>query len=260
MRDARDGQGGELCNGSKVGLRSSRAPVTRSSPDAKYMSDRCIDAKAMLPRDATLDNSVLLVIDVINSCAHQKYEDPERDIRYNKVRQMIPSLSSFITAFKQLGGRIILTTTVPWQEVYLADNINELYRNDPEARYWSEEAGGDAEQFYEIPTDGAIVFVKNSYDAFTNTALVETLQEMGIRYIIITGIFGDGCVLATICGGFSRGYRFIIVEDLIETTDDEDRQALQRHLKQRMWPLMYGATVKSYHILSAFSRRTIDVF
>jgi len=209
----------------------------------------------MIPSNATLDNTVLLVIDAINSCAHKKYEDPARGIHYNKIRQMIPSLSSFITLFTQLGGRTILITTVPWQEQYLPDNINELYRNNQEARYWSRDTNGDAEQFYRIPTGGMRVFAKNSYDAFTNGDFVNTLQEMRVRYIIVTGVFGDGCVLATICGGFSKGYHFIIARDLIDTTDDEERQAFQRYLKHRTWPLMYGTTTESHHILSAFSQR-----
>ena len=38
----------------------------------------------MIPHGATLDKSVLLVIDAINSCAHRAYEDPERGIYYSK--------------------------------------------------------------------------------------------------------------------------------------------------------------------------------
>jgi len=207
----------------------------------------------MIPSKANLSNSALLVIDVINSCAHKDYEDQERDIRYNKIRQMIPSLSSFITSYKQLGGTIMLVTTVPWQEQYLPDNINELYRNDKKARYWSRDTGGHGEQFYQIPTEGAMIFTKNSYDAFTCNDLVRTLEKMQIRHIIVTGIFGDGCVLATICGGFSKGYHFIIAKNLIETTDGKDRQAMQKHLKETMWPLMYGTTVESHVIVAAFS-------
>lgn len=207
----------------------------------------------MIPSSVTLDNSVLLVIDVINSYAHEEYEDRERDIHYSKIRQMLPSLSSFITSYKQLRGTIILMTTVPWQEQYLPDNINELYRNDERARYWSRDTSGHGERFYEILTDGAMIFAKNSYDAFTCEDFVSTLEKMQIRYIIVTGVFGDGCVFATICGGFSRGYHFIIAKDLIETTDDEDRQMMQRYLKESMWPMMYGTTIESHHILSAFS-------
>jgi nicotinamidase-related amidase len=202
----------------------------------------------------TLENSVLLVIDVINSCAHPDYEDAERNIHFNKIRQMVPALSAFITSYRRLGGRVILTTTVPWREPFLAENINDLYRESEEARYWSQDESGRAELFYEIPTDAATVFAKNSYDAFTNEELVATLERINARYIIVAGVFGDGCVMASICGGFSKGYRFVIAEDLIETTDDEDRQALQRFLKLRTWPLMYGVTAESRQILEALSQ------
>ncbi|HEY5478246.1 MAG TPA: cysteine hydrolase [Gaiellaceae bacterium] len=212
----------------------------------------------MTPHDLTVENSALLVIDVINSCAHPDYEDAERNIHFQKIRQMIPTLSAFIVSYQRLGGRVILTTTVPWREPFLAENINELYRESEDARYWSEDGSGRAELFYEIPTDGATVFSKNSYDAFTNEELVDALERMGARYIIVAGVFGDGCVMASICGAFSEGYRLVIAEDLIETTDDEDRQALQGYLKQRTWPLMYGATVESHRILEALSHAVSD--
>ena len=208
----------------------------------------------MIPTSATLKNSALLVVDVINSCAAEEYEDQARDIHYGRIRRMVPLLSSFIAAYRRLGGTVMLVTSVPWQERYLPDNINELYRNDETARYWSEDTSGRGEQFYHIPTEGALIFTKPSYDAFTCQALVDTLSQRGIRYLIVAGLFGDGCVLATICSGFSRGYHFIIAKDLIETTDDEDRQAIQKHLRERVWPLMYGPTLESRAILAAFSK------
>ena len=208
----------------------------------------------MIPSRATLKNSALLVVDVINSCAAADYEDQERDIHYGRIRRMVPSLASFITAYRQLGGTVMLVTSVPWQERYLPDNINELYRNDAMARYWSQDTSGRGEEFYHIPTEGALIFTKPSYDAFTCPDLVDTLNERGIRTLIVAGLFGDGCVLATICGGFSRGYHFIMAKDLIETTDDEDRQAMQKRLKERLWPLMYGPTLESSAILAAFSK------
>jgi nicotinamidase-related amidase len=208
----------------------------------------------MIIPNLTPENSALLVIDVINSCAHPEFEDPARDIHYEKIRSMIPAVSNFITSYQQLGGRVILTTTVPWQAAYLPENINELYRNDEQARYWSGDVSGRAEAFYGIPTVGARVITKNSYDAFANEDLLDALNEMRVRYVIVAGIFGDGCVMASICGGFSRGYHLIIAKDLIETTDDAGRQMLQQQLKNFTWPMMYGPTLESQQILSAFSR------
>jgi nicotinamidase-related amidase len=201
----------------------------------------------------TPQDSVLLVIDVINSCAAREYEDPSRHIHFSRIRQMVPNLSNFMLSWQALGGQVILTTTVPWQEASLPENINALYRNNPQARYWSKDTSGQAERFYQIPTQAAMVFAKDTYDAFTNAALLRALEEMQSRYIVVAGVFGDGCVMASICGGFSKGYNLVIARDLIETTDDPDRQALQQHLKQTTWPLMYGTTIDSGQILAALS-------
>jgi nicotinamidase-related amidase len=214
----------------------------------------------MVVPNLTPENSVLLVIDVINSCAHPEFEDPARDIHYSKIRQMIPVLSDFITAYKQLGGRVILTTAVPWQEAHLPENINELYRNNPQARYWSQDASGRAEHFNQIPSDDAIIITKNSYDAFSNNELILALDDMQVKYILVTGIFGDGCVMASICGGFSKGYQLVIAKDLIETTDDKERQMLQQYLKQRTWPLMYGTTIECKQILAVLSQRSSETY
>ena len=145
-----------------------------------------------------------------------------------------------------------MTTTVPWQEAYLPENINELYRNNTEACYWSQDTSGNAERFYQIPANGPLVFTKNSYDAFGNEDMIHALEVMHVRYVIVAGVFGDGCVMASICGGFSKGYHLVIAKDLIETTDDEARQMLQQQLKQRTWPLMYGTTIESQQILAVF--------
>lgn len=105
-------------------------------------------------------------------------------------------------------------------------------------------------QFYLVPpTDVDIVVTKNSYSAFVGTDLDKKLKEKGIKYLIITGIFSDGCVLATIVDGFAKGYNFIILQDLIETTDSKTRQTLQEHLKKFTFPLMYGQTISSTEFL-----------
>jgi len=38
-------------------------------------------------------------------------------------------------------------------------------------------------------------------------------------------------------------------------TDDEDRQTLQKYSKAYTWPVMYGATLDSAAVLSAFASK-----
>ncbi len=189
-----------------------------------------------------IKDTALIVIDVINSCAHEKYEIKKWNITFKKIRKMVPSLVKFIDFYKSKDGKVIYINTTPWTKKHLTKNIIELYKN-PNARYYSKDVSGFPEEFYLINPKNGHVVTKNSYDAFTNPKLKNLLKNK--KYVIITGIFGDGCVHATIQGGFSAGYNFIILKDLIETTDVKRRQQLQNHLKTYTWPLMFGKTIDS---------------
>lgn len=195
-------------------------------------------------------NTALLVIDPINSCAHQRCETPEWDIHFSKIRKMLPKLNDFMERYrKEIGGLVAITTITPWRKEYLPDNLNELY-TDPEATYYSEDTTGFDEQFYSVkPATDDLVIAKNTYDAFTNEGLLKELNKRGIRYIVVAGIFSDGCVLASVVSGFARGFNFIILKDLIETTDSKVRQEIQRLLIEFTFPKMYGKTIESAELL-----------
>ncbi|PIR62141.1 MAG: hypothetical protein COY81_02530 [Candidatus Pacebacteria bacterium CG_4_10_14_0_8_um_filter_43_12] len=200
------------------------------------------------------DNTALIVIDPINSCAHEKCETPDWNIHFSKIRKMLPKLNNFLKQYrKQVGGLVVVTTITPWTKEYLADNLNELYK-DPGAEYYSEDTTGFDEQFYTVEVQKSdLVIAKNTYDVFTNKKLLEELQGRGVKYIVIAGIFSDGCVLASVIGGFSHGYNFVILKDLIETTDQDERQQLQKLLIDVTFPKMYGRTVDSDSFLAEMS-------
>ncbi len=188
-----------------------------------------------------MKDTALLVIDVINSCSHPKCEPS--GLSFKKIRKMIPKLSEFIDKYRKYQGKIVFINCTPWNKTHLADNIIELYK-DPKCRYFSKDKSGFSEEFYQLkPSKNDLIITKNSYDAFTNNKLDRILKSK--KYLIITGIFGDGCVHATIQGGFSKGYNFIILKDLIETTDVEIRQKLQNLMKSYTWPVMFGPTIDS---------------
>ena len=90
-----------------------------------------------------------------------------------------------------------------------------------------------------------MIVTKNNYDAFSNPELDRYLKSKGINNLVITGVFTDGCVLATVCGAFRLGYNITIITDLVETTDNKTRQALSENLIEFTFPIMYGKTVDS---------------
>ena len=196
------------------------------------------------------ENTALLVIDPVNSCAHENCETPELNIHFSKIREMLPKLDVFVKKYRtEIGGLVVLTTITPWRKEYLPNNLNELY-TDPEAEYYSEDTTGFDEKFHTVePIESDFVISKNTYCTFTNEDLLKKLKEENIRYIVVTGIFSDGCVLSSVVSGFAKGFNFVILKDLIETTDDETRQKLQELLIEFTFPKMYGKTITSEELL-----------
>ncbi len=182
-----------------------------------------------------IKETALLVIDITN-----EYCRP-----YKKIRKMVPKLKNFITQYRNAGGQVIFVNCTPWRKEFLAKNIVKLYQ-DPKCNYYSSDKTGFSEKFFEVePHKNDFIITKNTYDSFTNPKLNQFLKKQKIKYVAVAGVFGDGCVEATIQGGFSTGYNFIILKDLIETTDDKTRQKLQKLLKEYTWPTMFGMTINS---------------
>lgn len=202
------------------------------------------------------DNTALLVIDPVNSCAHEKCETPEWNIHFSKIRKMLPKLNGFISKYReQIGGLIVIATITPWTKKYLPENLKELY-TDPKAEYYSEDESGFDERFFAVkPTKTDLVITKNTYDVFTNKELVKELKEKGIRYIAMTGVFTDGCVLSSVINGFSKGYNFVILKDMVETIDGKERQQLQKLLLNFTFPMLYGKTITSKEFIEAFKNQ-----
>ena len=196
-----------------------------------------------------IKETALLVVDITNYSCHPKCEVKKWDTSFNKIRKMVPALKKFIAHYRNAGGQVIFVNCTPWKRGFLAKNIVELYK-DPKCKYYSSDKSGFSEKFFELkPEKNDLVVTKNTYDAFTNPRLDRFLKKHKIKYVIVAGVFGDGCIYSTIQGGFSAGYNFIILKDLIETTDIEIRQKLQKLLKEYTWPIMFGKTINSKDFL-----------
>ncbi|MFH0846051.1 MAG: isochorismatase family cysteine hydrolase [Patescibacteria group bacterium] len=200
-------------------------------------------------------NTALIVIDIVNSCSHEKCETPEWDITFSKIREMIPRLNNFIGNFRtKVGGEVIFVNITPWNEENLRENIKELY-TDPWARYYSDDTTGFDEEFNGIkPEKDDLIITKNTYDAFSETELEKKLKEKGIQYLVVAGIFTEGCVLSTITVGFSKGFNFVMLRDLIETVDSEERQRISTDIKNRIFPSLYGKSITSEEFLESWKK------
>ena len=82
------------------------------------------------------NNIPLVVIDVVKGCCDILYERPEWGLYFSKVRKMLPCLNEFTKNYRNNGGQIIWIKPTPWTEEHLPDNINKLYRENHNARFY----------------------------------------------------------------------------------------------------------------------------
>ena len=190
----------------------------------------------------------LVVIDPVKGCSDSRFEIPEWELYFTKVRKVLPKINSFAKQHRERGGQVIWVKPVPWVEKHLPDNINKLYNENPNARFYVRDYVDEYNDFpgaIEVEA-GDIILEKNSYSAFVNPKLSKLLDYS----YLIAGVYADGCVNATIIDGWSRGFFTYIISDLVESMDSEIKQVQKKQLLTQMWPLMYGHVIKSSDIYS----------
>jgi nicotinamidase-related amidase len=78
------------------------------------------------------------------------------------------------------------------------------------------------------PAPGEIVVTKTTDSALTGTNLRLMLANMGIRNVIVTGIYTDQCVSSTVRSLADESFNVIVVEDCCAAgTDDLHRNELE---------------------------------
>jgi nicotinamidase-related amidase len=72
------------------------------------------------------------------------------------------------------------------------------------------------------PRVGEPLIDKHHRDSFEDTPLTDTLKRLGVNHIVVCGAQSDACVLATLFGGFARGFSVTLIGDA-HTTEPDSR-------------------------------------
>jgi len=128
-----------------------------------------------VPSPEPISDYPLVIIDVVKGCCNKEYEKPEWDIHFQEIRKMLPHLNNFVKKHRENGGQIIWIKPTPWTKENLPDNINKLYRENPDASFYVEDHIDEYNEFPEIikVDESDVILEKNNYSAFTNPKLSE---------------------------------------------------------------------------------------
>lgn len=81
------------------------------------------------------------------------------------------------------------------------------------------------------PLKGDWIIEKNTYSGFYNTKLDDTLRELGIKAIRLTGCVTNICILFTASDAALRGYDVKVLENCVAGINREDHEFALRLMK-----------------------------
>ena len=178
------------------------------------------------PDDIVLnrDSSALLVIDIQNTYLEPD-DDPKEALRwapfYKRMNNtVIPNTADMISWARERGLEVIFARIA-------------CLKKDGRDRSLSQKKAGfnyllmptDSEESQIIeelsPYADEISITKTTDSALTGTNLRLTLHNMGIKSVIVTGIFTDQCVSSTVRSLADESFEVLVVEDCCAAATDE---------------------------------------
>ena len=175
-------------------------------------------ANAEEPDDIVLPpaETAHLCIDIQNY--YLTHEDPEETRRWGSVRRTHVPGRSFpipLASSRRAGSatwRICLRASHAWKP---DGRDRSLSQKKPGFNYLLlPKDEHDSQIVPELaPMDGEITFTKTTDSALTGTNMRLVLQNMGIRNVVVSGIFTDQCVSSTVRTLADESFNVVVVED-----------------------------------------------
>jgi len=172
------------------------------------------------------------------------------------IQEMAQRLKSFIEDARKQGAKIIFSKMVNSEDS--PPNLRERLTAGVESKAaewpFGLERGSWGGELYELePAEDDLVLEKLYFDFFSSPELKKKLDELGIKNLVISGVYAEMCVLSTASRGFTEGYRIVIPKDLVETTPEN------QHLKVMVNELLAGyiaEVLESREVIAELQRET----
>jgi len=178
------------------------------------------------PADLTLpaDETALLSIDVQNTYMSPS-DDPTERTRWAPFHArmheiVIPTTARLQNSFRQHGMDVLHARIA-----CLLENGKDrsLSQKKPGWNYLLLPKDREDSQIVAelAPREGEIVVTKTTDSALTGTNLRLVLHNMGIKNVVLTGIFTDQCISSTVRSLADESFNVILVEDCCAAGTDE---------------------------------------
>jgi biuret amidohydrolase len=174
--------------------------------------------RAPEPEEIRLDpaDTALLVIDIQNAYLQIPQEPLEtqrwRPFLKRMNRTVIPNTAALIETCRGLGVETLFARIACLKD---DGRDRSLSQKKPGWNYLLMPKDSEASQLVPAltPRDDEITVLKTTDSALTGTNLRLILHNMGIRHVIVAGIFTDQCVSSTVRSLADESFEVVVVED-----------------------------------------------
>jgi nicotinamidase-related amidase len=178
------------------------------------------------PEDISLppEQTALLVIDIQNTYLEEPDDETERQ-RWQPFfqrmnQQVIPKTAELIEAARKAGIEVIFARIACLKD---DGRDRSLSQKKPGFNYLllpKDRADSQIVPALE-PQGDEITVLKTTDSALTGTNLRLILQNMGIKSVVVAGIFTDQCVSSTVRSLADESFEVVVVEDCCAAATDE---------------------------------------
>jgi nicotinamidase-related amidase len=161
-------------------------------------------------------NAALLLIDVIND-----FDFPEGD----QLLALAMPVGRNIAALKQRAK----AASIP--VIYVNDNFGRWQSDFKKTVKHATKPDAKGKSFVELllPGDDDYFVLKPKHSGFYSTSLDLLLIHLNAKNLILTGIAGNNCVLATANDAYMRDYKVFVPPDcIVSNTEEENQYALKQ--------------------------------
>ncbi|KAJ4992856.1 isochorismatase hydrolase [Stagonosporopsis vannaccii] len=213
------------------------------------------------PHDSTLSpcTTALLIIDMqhdfLSARGYLATLSPSTHTRFS---HLLPTIASLLHSFRLAGFPVIHTreghaatlSTVSSREAHRSRVCGaEIGAQGPMGRFLVRGEKGHGIVDEVKPVEGEVVIDKPGRGAFANTELDAVLRAKGVSNLVICGVTADACVSSTVREASDRGYDVLVVEDGVESMNDELKRWSLESI--RVEGGLFGVTADSKAVLNA---------
>ena len=171
------------------------------------------------PKATETHRPALLIIDVIT------------DLEFDGAESMMSRVMAMADAIEQLRE---VAAAAGWPVIFVNDRFGRWRASFEEEveRCLQEDVRGCPLVRRLRPTEEDYTVLKPKHSAFFGTTLETLLQHLGVTRLVLTGLSGDICVLATAFDAYMRGYQLYVPSDATAAIDPEENDRALAYMQR----------------------------